>query len=664
MSDVANAVAAEKPAKPVPEWPRTLRRIRNIGSILIGVQFVAFMAWSALLYNRFAVTPDYATYHQAWYLIAHGNFDPLSTILGFSFWRSDSEFMPWLLAPIYWLWPHDLLFQWAQDASIAGAEFVAFTWLCEVAKDKWHGKGTGWLAVTGLVALLANPWTWWAVSFDVHEETLVVVFVVLLARDLTRGRRRAWLWVAPILAGGAPSATYVIGLGLCGVAASRRSRASGLVMACVGVAYSLFIVLIHGDMGVPLAPHYGYLVNGGASDIAIPNNITIGDVLKGAVLHPSGVYNELWQKKIDIWANIGPAGLIGLLSPLVMPAVLVVLLADALSPGYQFAEPLFQNIPVYVLLPVGTVAVLCWIARRHRRLALLTAGVVAAQILGWAVVWAPRTPHEWLRVSSRSAATLASIESRIPNSAQVIASQGVLGRFSGRTHVQPLLWPGPIHLYRGETWIIIAPSVGIETLRTASAMWLVQKLAGSLHAQLMFHANGVWAFRWYPPANMHTLRVPAVVPALRAWGMAGAAGRSDTRGPARSWHVTSTGGRGYVVDRLEWRQPPGHYQVIVDLSTSKAINAEVWNNTSNQLLARRTIGPTRGVVPVGLSVDATRPYRNTRYSGWGLFHADFVPPAPGERLELRVWSPGSAHVNVYSARITEAGHATGVSRDG
>src|ERR1022692_2055268 len=55
---------------------RPLRRLRRIGLAILGLQLLGLGAWSALLYHRFALTWDFAVYHQPWYLIAHGNLDP------------------------------------------------------------------------------------------------------------------------------------------------------------------------------------------------------------------------------------------------------------------------------------------------------------------------------------------------------------------------------------------------------------------------------------------------------------------------------------------------------------------------------------------------------------------------------------------------------------
>jgi hypothetical protein len=628
-----------------------VRRVRSIGYAVLGLQLAGFLIWSTTLYDRFALTFDFSFYHQAWFLIAHGDLDPYSTIEGLRFWRADSEFAPWFLAPLYWVWPHDVLLVWLQDLGIVSAEAIAFGWLCELAQRYRPGKDAAWLAGTGLALFVANPWIWWAASFDYHEESIAIPFAVLLARDLAHGRRRAWAWVAPLLACGAPTATYVAGLGLGAVLASRRLRVPGALMVGVGVGYSLLIVLVHGDTGVPIAHVYGYLAVGATG------TATFAELVKGVAFHPFGVVQTLWAKRADLWASAAPAGLVGICFAAVLPLTAMVLATNTLWPGFLFAQPTFQYLPVYVLVPVGTVAVLGWCARRHRRAALLLGCFLVVQTLGWTVVWGPRTAGQWLRVPSSSAATLASIETRIPASAEVIASQGIMGRFSGRTDIQALFGPGQLPLNGSETWFVIAPLAGVETLSTASAMALVGELAGPLHATLVTQANGVWAFRWDPQPGVHSVTVPVGSTPLPAWAAAGAAGCAIVTGPVTAWHAASTGGRGYVADGLAWQEPTGWYEAQVTLSATGPVNVEVWDDTGNTLLARRIITATTGSQTVTLGVDAAAASRASTYSGWGPFRALLEPPPSGQRLEVRVWSPGGSVVNVYSAELTSA--ATG-----
>ncbi len=494
------ASAHARAGTPAPAGP--LRRVRRIGYAILALQLACFFTWSAILYRRFSLTLDFAVYHQAWYLIAHGNLDPYNTVQsGYPFWRDHSEFIMWPLALFYWIWPHDVLLPWLQDAGVVVAEAVAFTWLCELAEKYRPGRDAAWLAAAGLVLLAANPWTWRAISFDFHIETVAVAFVALLAWDLANGRRRAWAWAVPLLACGDVAATYLVALGLGGVLAGRRWRLQGSVLACLGVGALLLITLIHGNRSSPIWS-YAYLAGPPGAPFGV------AALVKGIANHPLRVLRVLWAKRVDVWTNLAPSGLLGVGFVWLLPITIVVLLTNTLAQGDIFAVPGFQTLPLYVLLPVGTVAVLGLLARRHRHAALLLTGLVVAQALAWAAVWGPRTEH-WLRVPAPAAATLASIESRIPASAEVIASQGVVGRFSGRTDVRALTGAGPIPLSGGTTWFVVVPREGIETAARATSMAFIRELAGPLHAVLVAHAHGVWAFRWRPPPGTHAITVPA-----------------------------------------------------------------------------------------------------------------------------------------------------------
>ena len=91
------------------------------------------------------------------------------------------------------------------------AEPVAFTWICQIAREKHGGRTAGWLAAAGLVLLVANPWILWGISFDFHFETIGIPFAALLAWDVANRRRRAWVWVLPLLACGDVTGTYLAG---------------------------------------------------------------------------------------------------------------------------------------------------------------------------------------------------------------------------------------------------------------------------------------------------------------------------------------------------------------------------------------------------------------------------------------------------------------------
>jgi hypothetical protein len=103
----------------------SLRTVRRIGYLVLAVKFLGFCVWSMVLYQHFALTPDFAQYQQAWYLIAHGHLNPYDTVGNFAFWQNHGEFIMWPLALLYWVSPGGVGLLWLQDAGVVGAELVA-----------------------------------------------------------------------------------------------------------------------------------------------------------------------------------------------------------------------------------------------------------------------------------------------------------------------------------------------------------------------------------------------------------------------------------------------------------------------------------------------------------------------------------------------------------
>ena len=142
MSDTTSARTLTAPAtvRVARRHRPVLRRVRRIGFLLLGLKLAGFAWWSTLLYQHFALTPDFAQYHQAWYLIAHGHLNPYDTVGNFTFWQNHAEFIMWPLALLYWIFPSGLQLLWLQDIGVVGAELVAFLWLCQLAERYRPGR--------------------------------------------------------------------------------------------------------------------------------------------------------------------------------------------------------------------------------------------------------------------------------------------------------------------------------------------------------------------------------------------------------------------------------------------------------------------------------------------------------------------------------------------
>jgi hypothetical protein len=508
----SSADAASGTKEPSP----TLRMVRRAGYAVLAVQLVCFGAWSVILYDHFSLTRDFAMGNQVFFEIAHGNLDPVNSIYGVPAWQVLGSFIQWPQALFYWVFPSPVTLLWLQDIAVVVAEAVAFTWMCELAQKYRPGrKDAAVLAAAGLVLLVANPWTWWSISFDWHVECLAVMFLVLLARDMAHGRRRAWVWAVLLLSCGDFAASYVIAVGLTAILAGRRSRLPGLGLGCLGLAWLVFLRLVHGDVGSPLFG-YTYLESprGGPFSVAA--------LAKGLVLYPGRWYTALLSKRSLMWRNVGSSGWLGFGFLWVLPTAVVVLGTNNLIIGTLFAQPSYQSLPLYILLPIGTVAVLGWLAGRPSPLlagrarvaavaAMLAGILVLVPALTMAVTWLPQVRATWLKVDTRTASALQQARSRIPGSAEVIASQGVVGAFSTRVDVHDLFAPGEkIALDGKPVYVVITPYAGIETLAPGQQLQLVSMFSGPLHAKLLLESNNVWLFRWTPPRSQGYLVLPSL----------------------------------------------------------------------------------------------------------------------------------------------------------
>ncbi len=573
------------------------------------------------------------------------------------FWRNDAEFAIWPLAIFYWIGPHSLTLLWLQDIGVVAAELIGFRWMCDLAPRCANRRTAAWLVTTGLILFVASPWLWWSLSFDFHMESVAMPFAVLLARDLASGRTRLWWWVAPVLSAGGPAAVYVLGIGAGGILSGRSYWRRGAALVGISVAYSAFIVLIGADHGAPLARHYGYLALGVSASyahgrLASGAHLSTRQMAEGIIRNPLRIAEVLWQKRADVNAALLPGGAIGILFRPLAPLIAVGLLSAVLSTGWRFAQPLFQYLPVYLLVPVGTVAVLAWVARRHSRSARVCAVLLAAQALCWAGIWGPQVPVHWLRVSDPAAATLAEV--RVPDTG-VRRGRRLPGRPGTVLRAPRRPCPRSYVEDSGQRARRLVRDHSDSRNRTAVHGQLdgLHRPAGRSHA------------RRPDRPRQRRLGLPlasASRPALghrpRRRRRCACLGRGRGRRP-RSPHRARPRlarrdhrARGLRLGRHQWLEPLGRYTTQIVLSATGPANVEVWDdNGKGMLLARRTIAGAAGLQVVTLPVDVTTAFRSRVYSGWGPFSAHFVPPVPGQRIEVRIWSPGGESVDVYRASL-------------
>ena len=645
------------------EWPPALRRLRRIGLALIGIQFLALCVWSSVLVHRFALTNDYVTYEQAFYLIAHGHLDPFSTSIGHPFWQDHGSFLLWPLAFLDWLWPHPATLMWLQDAAAAGAEAVAFLWVCDLASirvTKTPDHRAVWACVClALILLVINPWVLWAVSNNFHSEPLATLWLVAAARDLFAGRRRAWVWLALLLLTGDVGASYCAALGLSAMTAGRRWWRTGLAVACVGVVWMVLLGAIHATKGTVLG-YYSPLILGHLG--SVPAGTTSLAVVKAVILHPGRAISAFWANGLNVWADLSAVGLLGLAWPPVFVPLLLVLLESALVHGPFFSAPGWQNFAVLVLGAVGTVAICLKLADRHgpRRRLLLATLLLALALngVGWAAVWFPQASETWLRVTPPAAGTLRQLVRRIGPQDEVIVQQGVASGFARRPFVQTVFTlPGRFGVRAHHVWLIFAPTEGIESAPPSDIYRAMTRLASVPHMRVALSANGIWAFEWTPPPGLRQLRLAAPSPpVIGAWTVTGPAGISVRKGAPRSWYAASNGEQGYVVSGDYWPEPAGPVSAQVSLAVSGMTNVELWDDTSGVLLERKMLSKTHGSTTVHLTGQVRTARASSVFSGWGPWHIKPKQPSADQSLEIRIWTPGhNDKVTVHSLSLQRQG---------
>jgi hypothetical protein len=224
----------------------------------------------------------------------------------------------------------------------------------------------------------------------------------------------------------------------------------------------------------------------------------------------------LTSRSSNIYRILAPSGVIGVASPLGFGITFVVLLSNELNASPVFSSPLssFQNLPMCFFVLIGTVEVLAWFSTRRARAWRWIAVVVGVGLLVQCVVlatlWIPRARTTFLVIDGPTAAALARVEPGIPSGDEVVASQGVVGRFANRQYVYPFLDLGgngqaiPLH---GVPVTFVLTDQGIEYTTPADIAAATAHLE-ALDARRIPAGPGVVALRWTPPAGAAYLTIP------------------------------------------------------------------------------------------------------------------------------------------------------------
>jgi hypothetical protein len=506
---------------------------------VLGVQLVGLILYSAYLYHRFDVSEDFAHNAQAWFLIGSGHLDPVDTVRVPTtlFLRDHFDLVLWPLSLLRLLSSSAVTLLFVQDLAIVAAEAVTMMWVvrvCDEYLERWR-LGAELIA---LGVLVANAWWYETASFDIHLPPLGLPLAVLTGYLLWCGRsRRALIPAACCLLFGAVVVELVAFVGI-GALLTRRVRdGGGTVVAAVITVVSLawlFIVTGSGfNQASNIASQYSYLIGPGASGGAL-------SILRGIVRHPGTAIHTVAGRWHAIGRPLAMAGLLGLLTPggaLVAIGVLVPA-ALASSTAYSSSAAAFQTVALVPFVLVGTVMVLArgatraWGAGgrlRDRRVVVGLATVVIALALFQDTRLLANLRAAWWRVTPPASAALAAVLAHTPPRAEVIASNGIVGRFSERRYVYILAFaPQTFPVKTDDVVFVITPSQGNEAMLPPFTRIDATYVTTALHARTLLDRDGVVAVQWRPP------------PGTRSVTLTSAAGTSHTTSRPSSHDGTGT----------------------------------------------------------------------------------------------------------------------------
>jgi hypothetical protein len=498
------------------EMQRMLRRVSVGCRIVLGSQLVLLLIASTIQYDRFGLDSDFSLFNQAAYLISHG--DLLPTTLGTPYLDDHFGLLIYPITLLYLVYPHGVLLLWLQDIAGVAAEVAVLRWVYFILSRRLGdaGESRDRLAAAGVLCgvtllMLLNPWFYTACLFEFHLLAFAALFLVCVLSNAWRGKLGwAWFWAGALLLTGDTGGLYLAGAGVSIAIASPtfRRRIAGVAAMCVGFIWLFFVTAVAVKANT-VVQNYTWLVTGGQG---IRENITLWKVLKAIVLHPHRQLQMIWGKRVYVYKVLIPTGVIGLFSPWMWGTDVITFYAMTLAFSLTFLVDGFNLLAGFFVGAAGTAMVLSFLISKQR--AWINAGValllviMLGQSIALAVTELPGIPSYWYRVSPTQAVVLGEVLNETPEISEVIASGGVMGRFSGRDaiygfdHSQTTF-----KVLRPVVIFVFAPHAGIETLKASEIEDAIGYTGITLHAEALVNRDGIYAFLWHPAPNVYSVNL-------------------------------------------------------------------------------------------------------------------------------------------------------------
>jgi hypothetical protein len=495
---------------------RTLHgTVWRIGTPLLITQAAVLIVLNVVQYHRFALSFDFATYYQAWWLIGHGHLNPLSTTLGIRFVANDFELLMWPLALLTTLSTSPLVLLVVEDFAVVATNAVTLSWALAVLEGSGLPlRRRQTIAAFALVSLLLNPWCYETALWAFHPASVVALLAVLAGRDLWRhANRRLLLWSPLLLLTGLIGLLSVVGLGITALLLGRRGWHVGLPLLILGLGLLLVLGQVHlvGAGGTYAGSAFGYLVphHRGATSAV--------QVIAGLVQRPRLAATVLAATAPVVLLFLLPTGPLGAVSRWAIGMELTIILPPALAASAAFglgAGLAFQVWPALPFVLLGTVMFLGstrWPRAATGRAVPLAAGTCFLVTVLTAVTWLPYVFSQWVPpVAPGATKLLGRLQRSVSPRDELVVWAPVAGRFAARADLRAIVLPEmTIPVDRRVVTVILAPGELGMAVPLADADTFARRLVALDHATLVERRDGVTVLRWYPSPAVRSIDFPS-----------------------------------------------------------------------------------------------------------------------------------------------------------
>lgn len=258
-----------------------------------------------------------------------------------------------------------------------------------------------------------------------------------------------------------------------------------------------------------LVASYTYLVTGSP---VVPGSVTLFTVAKALVEHPHRWIQLLWGRRKIIYEVLIPTGVVGVASWWAVGADIMVFFLQAIAYPLTFLVNGFDELAGLMVVLACSAMVITSLATSTRRWARPAAVVLGAAMLAQSLILAsvklPEVFPYFLRISGPEAAALARGLADTPANAEVIASWGVMGRFSERSCDEPLYQGVEAEPVRSSTVVFVLTNAGLEDDPPAVVAAIARYVRVDLKAKVLVDSDGVEVFEWHAPPGTSQVSIP------------------------------------------------------------------------------------------------------------------------------------------------------------